>query len=72
MDLEEIFYVLSAIFAFAAIVYFAWEYIEVLPRITKVILLFALAVLFLLVADVLRTGERAPAAGPKTRRKVSA
>jgi hypothetical protein len=58
MELEQIFYVVAALFTLAAIVYFAWEYIEVLPRITKSVLLVMLAVIFFLVADLVRATER--------------
>jgi hypothetical protein len=54
MELEQIFYTVAALFTLAAIVYFAWEYVEILPRITKSFLLFALAVLLFLVANMLR------------------
>jgi hypothetical protein len=57
MDLDRIFYTLAALFGIAAVVYFAWEYIEVLPRITKAILLFGLAIIVFLVADALRSHE---------------
>lgn len=57
MELEQIFYTLAALFGLAAIIYFAWEYIEVLPRITKTILLILLAVFFFLIADLLRAKE---------------
>ena len=68
MDLEQLFYTLGALFALAAIVYFAWEYLEVLPRITKSFLLFGLAVLLFLAADVLRQRE----AATKTAKRVRA
>jgi hypothetical protein len=57
MELEQIFYLVAVLFALAAIVYFAWEYLDVLPRITKVVLLIMLAAVFFLTADVLRAKE---------------
>jgi hypothetical protein len=54
MELEQIFYTVAALFTIAAIVYFAWEYVEVLPRITKAVLLFGLAVVIFLCANMLR------------------
>lgn len=54
MDLEQIFYVLAGLFGIAAVVYFAWEYVEVLPRVTKSVLLFLLAILVFLTAGMLR------------------
>lgn len=58
MELEQIFYAIAGLFGLAAIVYFAWEYLEVLPRITKAILLFALAVLLFIAAGMLREVKR--------------
>lgn len=52
------FYVLSGLFGLAAVIYFAWEYIEVLPRITKSILLFGLAITIFIVAGMLREVKR--------------
>jgi hypothetical protein len=72
MDLDQIFYVLAALFGLAAIIYFAWEYLEVLPRITKAILLVGLAIILLLVADALRAHEAAQDARPARRRGVKA
>ncbi len=54
MELEQIFYTLAALFGLAAVVYFAWEYIEILPRITKSFLLFMLTLLFFTIASMLR------------------
>jgi len=57
MDLEQVFYALAALFGLAAIIYFAWEYIEVLPRITKSLMLFSLSIIFFLLAGVLADRE---------------
>ena len=54
MELEQIFYAIAGVFVLAAIIYFAWEYVEVLPRITKAILLFLLAILFFIKAGLQR------------------
>lgn len=54
MELEQIFYVIAALFTFSAIVYFAWEYLEILPRITKTVLLFLLALFIFVIANMLR------------------
>ena len=58
MELEQIFYTIAALFTIAAIVYFAWEYVEVLPRITKSFLLFTLAVTVFIGASMLREVNR--------------
>lgn len=54
MDLEGVFYALAGLFGIAAVVYFAWEYLDVLPRITKAILLFGLAIVLYLIGGMLR------------------
>lgn len=51
---EKIFYVLGAIFAISAILYFSWEYILSFTKITKTIIIFALFVFFFFVAEELR------------------
>jgi hypothetical protein len=58
MELEQVFYTVAALFTFAAIVYFAWEYVEVLPRITKSFLLGALAVGIFMCARMFRATDR--------------
>jgi hypothetical protein len=58
MELEQIFYTIAALFTVAAIVYFAWEYVEILPRITKSFLLFVLAVTIFIGASMLREVNR--------------
>lgn len=58
MELEQIFYTIAALFTVAAIVYFAWEYVDILPRVTKTVLLFALAVLLFACANMLREVDR--------------
>lgn len=54
MELEQIFYAIAALFTIAAIVYFAWEYLDVLPRITKAFLLFGLGIVLFFSANMLR------------------
>lgn len=54
MELEQIFYALAGLFGLAAVIYFAWEYIDVLPRITKTVLLFGLAALLFMIGGMLR------------------
>ncbi len=71
MELEQIFYTLAALFGLAAIIYFAWEYLEILPRITKTILLFLLTFLFFMIADTLRSDET-NSRGTKASKKVKA
>jgi hypothetical protein len=39
MKLESIFYIVGGIFAFAAIIYFAWEYLISFSRFIKVLML---------------------------------
>jgi hypothetical protein len=58
MDLEQIFYTVAALFTLAAIIYFAWEYLDVLPRITKAFLLFVLALFIFISASALREVDR--------------
>lgn len=58
MELEQIFYTIAALFTLAAIIYFAWEYVEVLPRITKSFLLFGLAVAIFMAASMFREVDR--------------
>lgn len=45
--LETILYILGGIFGAAAIIYFAWEYLTVLPRIIKAGLLLLLMIVFI-------------------------
>jgi hypothetical protein len=61
MEVEQIFYTVAALFCLAAVVYFAWEYLEIIPRITKAILLFGLSAILFLFADVLRSRQRVKA-----------
>lgn len=58
MDLEGVFYAIAGLFGLAAIVYFAWEYLDVLPRITKSILLFGIAGTLFLIGGLLREVDR--------------
>lgn len=58
MDLEQIFYTVAALFTLAAIIYFAWEYLEVLPRVTKAFLLFTLSLFIFIGASALREVEK--------------
>ncbi len=44
--LEQILYTLGGLFAAAAIIYFAWEYLVLLPRIIKAALLVLLMGVF--------------------------
>jgi hypothetical protein len=39
LKLESIFYIVGGIFAFATIIYFAWEYLITFSRFIKVIML---------------------------------
>jgi hypothetical protein len=58
MDLEQIFYTVAALFTLAAIIYFAWEYLDILPRITKAFLLFVLAIFIFLIASAMKEVDR--------------
>lgn len=58
MDLEGVFYALAGLFGLAAIVYFAWEYLDVLPRITKSVLLFGIAGALFLIGGRLRQVDK--------------
>lgn len=44
--LEQILYAIGALFAASAIIYFAWEYLVLLPRIAKAVLLVLLIGVF--------------------------
>lgn len=46
MQIQNIFYGLGTIFILAAISYFAWEYLLVLPKEVKTVILFCLVVIF--------------------------
>jgi hypothetical protein len=65
MELEQIFYTIGALFAIAAIIYFAWEYLEVIPRITKSFLLLGLSIILFLVASLLRSHETPSRSGKR-------
>lgn len=45
MELESVFYIVGAIFAFAAVVYFAYEYLITISRWLKLFMLVVLCVL---------------------------
>ncbi len=42
LRLEHVLYSIGGLFAAAAIIYFAWEYLALLPRIIKTLLLVCL------------------------------
>lgn len=44
--LEHILYSIGGLFAAAAIIYFAWEYLTLLPRLVKTVLLVLLLAAF--------------------------
>ena len=48
MEIQDLFYILGAIFIIAAITYFAWEYLFRLSKEVKTIILFCLVVIFFL------------------------
>ncbi len=68
MDLDQILYTLAALFTLAAVIYFAWEYLEILPRITKALLLFGLTVILFIAGNVLRARETPAKAARKVKR----
>lgn len=43
---EQVLYTLGGLFAAVAIIYFAWEYLVILPRISKSALLLLLILVF--------------------------
>ena len=53
LRLENILYVVGGLFAASAIIYFAWEYLALLPRIVKTLLLICLIGVFLLLGNYL-------------------
>ena len=58
MELEQIFYTFAGLFGLAAVVYFAWEYLDILPRVTKSVLLLLLFLLLFLIGGMLREVRR--------------
>jgi len=54
LRLEHVLYSLGGLFAAAAIIYFAWEYLVLLPRVIKTALLILLIGVFVLVAHHLK------------------
>lgn len=57
MKLQYLFYVVGVIFIFATIGYFTSEFIQDLPDIIKLILLFSSVIISFIVAEFLRGGE---------------
>jgi hypothetical protein len=57
MDVEKLFYVGGTLFAVAAVLYFTWEYLILLPRSIKTVMLFALTGLFFFTGEYLREHE---------------
>jgi hypothetical protein len=52
--LEHILYSIGGLFAASAIIYFAWEYLVLLPRIIKAVLLVCLLGAFYLLGNHFR------------------
>ncbi len=50
LRLEHILYSLGGLFTASAIIYFAWEYLVLLPRVVKAFLLVCLIALFSLLS----------------------
>lgn len=57
LKLEHILYSLGGLFAAAAIIYFAWEYLILLPRIIKASLLLLLIGFFFLLGKYFHGGD---------------
>ncbi len=55
--LEHVLYGLGGLFAAAAIIYFAWEYLVLLPRVVKAGLLFLLILLFIVLGRFFERGD---------------
>jgi uncharacterized membrane protein len=72
MDLDQILYTLAALFTLAAVIYFAWEYLEILPRTTKTLLLFGLTFTLFIAANVLRSHETPVKVAKSKRGRVNA
>jgi hypothetical protein len=54
MEIQNIFYALGTLFIVIAIVYFAWEYLLVLSKEAKTVILFCLVVVFFAVGRYLQ------------------
>lgn len=54
LRLEHVLYSLGGLFAAAAIIYFAWEYLVLLPRVIKAGLLILLIGVFAVLANYLK------------------
>ncbi|MBI5872226.1 hypothetical protein HZB88_04040 [archaeon] len=54
MQLERLLYIVGGIFAFAAIVYFTYEYILSFPKEVKTVLLVCLIIIFFSLGEILR------------------
>jgi len=50
LRLEHVLYSVGGLFAAAAIIYFSWEYLDLLPRIAKTVLLGLVLFAFLFLA----------------------
>ena len=57
MKIQYLFYVVGVIFVFAAVWYFAHEYIAQFPRIIKLILLVVSVVVAYVIAEFMRGGD---------------
>jgi len=57
LRLEHLLYSLGGLFAAAAIIYFAWEYLVLLPRAIKASLLFLLIFFFIVLGRVFERGD---------------
>lgn len=54
MQLERILYAVGALFAFAAILYFTYEYVINFPKEIKTVLFVCLIIIFFSVGEILR------------------
>jgi hypothetical protein len=52
--LENVLYTVGGLFAAAAIIYFAWEYLFLLPRVSKTLLLILLIGVFFFLGNHLK------------------
>ena len=49
--LETVLYAVGGLFAMATIIYFSWEYLHIVPRAIKAVLLGLLVIVFILLGQ---------------------
>jgi len=57
MKIEYVFYIIGVVFIFAAVMYFAWEFIAELPDPIKLVVLVISVIVAFVVAELFRGGD---------------